>query len=552
MTVLFPDSGLDSGQTFTNPSTNERFVWNGTAWEQDHLINRYGDSALGSLYYVDNTIAMNNLRADSDEPDLPYYLQPQVEVKLTTSNTPKDWDLLTEPATLTNSNILTVCYTPGSRKFHAFGRNGVWLRTLEPAEGDAPDALEWEDLSSSAPGVSLGIDEGMFDYSIYIRGRFFVAGRKGLYVSDDNGDTWVRVIEFEEDRGAPNSGIDFWPNCNSCTLIKGPEDQPETMFIAVGSKGAEWNDGHLYKSTDNGDTWTLVYSSIYLAGSIAWSEKEQRYIIAGGSKYLFWSDGPDGTNWNSKMAGNHPSKGRPNIVRDEAGGYFVAYGDLSYMYQSRSGNQTGDWSYKQKQLFYGGKYGTSITSAGLGPHVSTVKWLAEMWCAVGGAPMSAAGVAFSGGAANYGNWIDTHRFQDDTGIGYPIGNNVYDICHGGDSGQTMFLMCGNEGRIWKCDWVDAGWVPPVDSVEEVPNLPPGDPSDLYFNEEPVFVRSDDTVNSLASIGRSIERLKDAMGSSKFYQTDTPDGADRGDLWLNPSNSKISIYLDSDSGWNQLN
>ena len=118
---------------------------------------------------------------------------------------------------------------------------------------------------------------------------------------------------------------------------------------------------------------------------------------------------------------------------------------------------------------------------------------------------------------------------------------------------------GNESNKWRSIAYGNGKFVSVSTsgtnrvmVLDVPYDTDGDgnvDSRLYFNGDPVMIDKGQT----KGLARSVSSLSYRLGASSFYTSDEPSdsfGIDKGTLWLNPSNAKLSIYHDSD--WNQLN
>jgi photosystem II stability/assembly factor-like uncharacterized protein len=179
-----------------------------------------------------------------------------------------------------------------------------------------------------AQWIQLGVSNGLPSnseeiLSIGVIGNRLIIGTayNGLYVSDDNGDTWRKPTGTEPDdtnlmitaanriiagSAAPGYGVFVSDdNGENWTTISNGLEQNGTIFstriLGVANGKVYLASNGLFVSTDNGDTWQKVSSGLPVAGD------PQGLTVIGSNFFCTWGSrvytSSDGLNW--QLAGNN-------------------------------------------------------------------------------------------------------------------------------------------------------------------------------------------------------------------------------------------------------
>ena len=137
----------------------------------------------------------------------------------------------------------------GGRVFAATG-NGVWY---------SDDQFETVNESTHPFADStITLDETVLDLAVGANGRIFAATPNAIFISDDNGETFQTRkfgLDFPRDEQDVTFGSYRAENSRRVTVAVAPSD-PSIIYCAeVSTSGLLWG---VWKSTDNGDSWTAI------------------------------------------------------------------------------------------------------------------------------------------------------------------------------------------------------------------------------------------------------------------------------------------------------
>lgn len=196
--------------------------------------------------------------------------------------------------------------------------------------------------------------------------------------SDDGGNTWSAVRRMTED-------YDDNQITGPCSPIVLADNTILKSFYARGA-GAGAREGVIYRSTDNGDTFTY-YTTMYPISSANLEEpsllrRSDNLFISlvrsdpASTTFIMYSQ--NGKNWSDKQVA-YPSKGKDPIAKSPSGTliafgrYSVAGGDIdrSIVAYSNDGGKTWVWSFigaDSGRYMYAGV----VWHAGIGKFISVV------------------------------------------------------------------------------------------------------------------------------------------------------------------------------------
>ena len=163
---------------------------------------------------------------------------------------------------LNNTYILSLLISSEANIFASLWENGFFRLTNESSE--------WEKIFDYSPGNSSLIKSN---------GSIIVGiNGKGIFRSEDNGDTWIQVISSP----------------NILALATGPNG---ILYAGTGEF-----DGEIFQSTDNGETW---FNMGHIFGHVRWSMhlavNSYGHIFVGTGEGIYRST--DGLNWDEINGG---------------------------------------------------------------------------------------------------------------------------------------------------------------------------------------------------------------------------------------------------------
>jgi photosystem II stability/assembly factor-like uncharacterized protein len=169
-----------------------------------------------------------------------------------------------------------------------------------------------DDNGATFTQVGKSILENSNIISLVAKDGILYAGSSGLYVSSDNGETWV----------SKSNGLSFLMSVAAIAF-----DKKGTIYIGG-------NIGRVFKSTDNGNNWIRIANGLPTAGSgvSALAYINGNLVTSVGAEGIFVSK-DEGENWipatgintaNHKPANDFLVVGT-NIIAASAGGAFISY-----------------------------------------------------------------------------------------------------------------------------------------------------------------------------------------------------------------------------------
>ncbi len=176
-----------------------------------------------------------------------------------------------------------IYFGTGEETFQGLRGGGVWRKDK--------DSTEFRRLNSTNPSVSSSIwNNTNFMAASGLSDRIYAGNEGGLYVSDNNGQTWVKA-------NGTSSG--------SCTEVKADADG--TVIALINKK--------IYVSANNGDLFTLSQSglpsvSLIARGTVAIASKNTNYLYVVYSKnnsndcYGAYRSTDKGLTWKLVQLGN--------------------------------------------------------------------------------------------------------------------------------------------------------------------------------------------------------------------------------------------------------
>lgn len=217
------------------------------------------------------------------------------------------------------------------------------------------DGLTWSPAASFPTQPFTGIYR-LLSFS----GKLFAATNKGVYISNDTGDSWK----------LSNSGLpaDLWPGVYDLAAI---DDQ---LYCAISTKG-------IFRSDDKGATWVDITENLPMQDDQNISlEVISGYLYAGTGKHGVFSLPPSSTNWMegntglvnlevfSLLASDSPS---PRLYASTRVGVFQSYGDGNWYQLGSDLDYVGNLGKHGDYLFAGSAFGNLFRLLGDWTAVST-------------------------------------------------------------------------------------------------------------------------------------------------------------------------------------
>lgn len=122
---------------------------------------------------------------------------------------------------------------------------------------------------------------------------YAVSASGGLYISNNNGQTW-----------APTPGTEQLP-ATSCSAVCIDYTNDQVMYLCLGDANYYGNNYGIYKSTDGGNTWLPANSNIgtSMAVEILMNPSDHNTLVAA-TKNGIWKTTNAGTSWTLKQTGS--------------------------------------------------------------------------------------------------------------------------------------------------------------------------------------------------------------------------------------------------------
>jgi photosystem II stability/assembly factor-like uncharacterized protein len=246
----------DNGLSWNNitPNNIDKYTWNSITYGADNTFIVVGvDGAImkttngGDTWtFIDSENWMNLYAVTYNGRD--YIIVGNNSIILKSKNGGDDW------IDISSINIDLVCVIYGGAEYITVGFDGTILKST--------DGENWTNVSPPNINNKLNIDDVLWNSITYGGSNTYVGvGASSIFgpimKSIDNGKTWINVsLKKETDTlGFYLDSVSYGGNGNYIAL--GTKITPTKITPNVDS-----NDGYILRSTNNGDDWTVITSTL--------------------------------------------------------------------------------------------------------------------------------------------------------------------------------------------------------------------------------------------------------------------------------------------------